>query len=58
VGLGQPISPGVVWESADMGLRRGAEVGDRARSQEMPANGPGKGESPKVSILMSQLLTS
>lgn len=53
-------APGLVWESADVGLDRGEEVRDRARSQEMPANGPGlslKGESPTVSILVSQLLT-
>lgn len=42
-GLGQSISPGVVWEPADMGLRRGEAVRDRATSQEMPADGPGKG---------------
>lgn len=42
-GLGQPISPRAVWESAEMGFGRGEEVGDRARSQEVPANGSGKG---------------
>lgn len=45
-GLGQPISPRAVWESAEMGFGRGEEVGDRARSQEVPANGSGKGGVP------------
>lgn len=49
-GLGQPIHPGVAWESAEMGLGRDEGVEARPGSQEVPSTQPWEVGSPSVSM--------